>query len=305
MELKKIQIFLHIAESGSLSKSADQLYLTQPTLSRFLAKLEAEIGQPLFRRSKGTALELTEAGKVYLETAKQINQLWISMESTLEKLKDKEILRIRVGIDSDTLYSFVQKCTNSLIQQYPNVSVETRTCESPEIQARILEGKLDVGIASYAKLHPALTYEITTSNEVDLVVNKTHPLAQRSYQVPGQEDVRISVCDLNPQTPFLLIRENTVLRMEIDRYMKKMHFTPLIQNTYLLPTTIPGMMQSEEELVTLCPRNHFYSNLSYIALDPPFFFSRGICFRKEGQLHPATRRLVELLKGMPVKYHFS
>jgi len=305
MELRKIQFFLHIVESGSLSKAASRLYLTQPTLSRFLAKLEEEVGQPLFRRSRSASLELTEAGEVYLETAKQINELWTSMDSKLKALKENGVSHIRVGIDSDPLYSFLQNCANTLTQQYPNVLIETHTSDSAEIQAKIAEGKLDVGLASYTEFNPALTYVIAARNEVDLVVNKTNPLAQRSYQIAGQENARISLGELSPRTPFLMIRENTVLRKTIDLYMEKMRFTPLIRNTYLLPNAVPDMMHSGEDLVALCPRNHFYPDLAYIALDPPVFFSRGICFRKNWGQNPAESRLIELLKGMPVKYTWS
>jgi len=71
MELKKIQYFLSIVEEGSLSKAAQSLYLTQPTLSRFLARLEEEAGVQLFRRNKDSSLELTEAGEAYLNAAKK------------------------------------------------------------------------------------------------------------------------------------------------------------------------------------------------------------------------------------------
>lgn len=111
--------------------------------------------------------------------------------------------------------------------------------------------------------------------------------------------------ELSPRTPFLMIRENTVLRKTIDLYMEKMRFTPLIRNTYLLPNAVPDMMHSGEDLVALCPRNHVYPDLAYIALDPPVFFSRGICFRKDWGQNPAESRLIELLKGMPVKYTWS
>ena len=57
MALRKIRYFLSIVENGSLSKAAQDLYLTQPTLSRFLAKLEEEVGHELFLRQKDNSLK--------------------------------------------------------------------------------------------------------------------------------------------------------------------------------------------------------------------------------------------------------
>ena len=78
MELRNITYFLRIVETGSLSKAAESLYLTQPTLSRFLSKLEDELGVTLFRRSKSTALELTEAGQKIAVRARKLQEQYFS-----------------------------------------------------------------------------------------------------------------------------------------------------------------------------------------------------------------------------------
>ena len=88
MELKKVQYFLKIVEAGSLSRAAEQLYLTQPTLSRFLAKLEEEAGTKFFSRGRDNSLSLTADGLIYLEAARRIDVLWNEMQADLQQERD-------------------------------------------------------------------------------------------------------------------------------------------------------------------------------------------------------------------------
>ena len=81
------------AECGSISKAAELLYISQPSLSRYLSNLENELGMALFVRTiNGT--ELTEAGKIYVEYAKEIRRLRSTMNA---KLRGAETARRQSG----------------------------------------------------------------------------------------------------------------------------------------------------------------------------------------------------------------
>ena len=299
MALRKIRYFLSIVENGSLSKAAQDLYLTQPTLSRFLAKLEEEVGHELFLRQKDNSLKLTEAGQVYLKAAKKIEACWRAMERDMVALGRKDKSLIRLGIDGDHVHHFAQECVDAVSAEYPNVSVEIHCFTSREIQEKILNGSLDIGLASYSKPNQLLDYDICVKNEMDLVVCKDHPLAKYSYQIPGQEELRISLNDLDPNTPFLLAHEGYTQRDLANDYMNQMKFTPYVPNTFFRPGFLAEILTVKRTLVGFCPRNHYYPDLAYIALDPPFFNVRGICYPKHEHLSPPERRLAELLREAP------
>jgi len=297
MQLRKVQFFLRIARTGSLSKAAEGLYLTQPTLSRFLAKLEDEAGTKLFLRQKDNSLKLTEAGEVYLKAAQKIDAIWDSMESELNELKAKNIRRIRLGIDGDNVHPFAQACADTICEKYPNTSVEIYAFSSPDIQNKIQNGELDIGLASYSKLNEALSYRIFTKNEVDLAVCKSHPLAKYSYQIPGQEQLRISLNSLDPNTPFLLAREGFALRDLVDDYMKQINFTPYVPSTFLLPMFLADILNAKKSLVGFIPRHQIHGSLACIAIDPPLFLIRGVCYSKGRELSSAENALIALLQG--------
>ena len=74
MQLRECEYVLAIAQEGNMSKAAQRLYVSQPTLSKMLAKLEENIGMPLFER-QSTGMVPTAAGTVYIEGARRMLEL--------------------------------------------------------------------------------------------------------------------------------------------------------------------------------------------------------------------------------------
>ena len=94
---RSIDYVIAVAECKSISQAAEMLYISQPSLSRYLSNLENELGVNLFVRTlNGT--ELTAAGKIYLEYAKEIKLLKETMNSKLKELKREKKSRIRIGM---------------------------------------------------------------------------------------------------------------------------------------------------------------------------------------------------------------
>ena len=91
-----MQYIYQVYQSGSFSKAAQALYLTQPALSIAIQKVEAEIGMPLFIRDK-KPLELTDAGKVYIEKVKQIMHLESELSKELSDLSSLNIGSLVLG----------------------------------------------------------------------------------------------------------------------------------------------------------------------------------------------------------------
>ena len=297
MKLKDIEYFLRIVDEGSLSRAAESLYLTQPALSRFLARLEEGLGTRLFLRKPDSTLELTEAGKHYLQAARKIDRLWRGMEASLDEIGDAHRNRICFGFDDDAMYNRIQTAAAAIAEKFPHISLESHCLNSTEIQTAILEGRIDMGFTSFFTLNKHLTYIPLLENEIDLVVSKHHPLAQYSYQLPGQQDTRIRLDSLPADTEFLLMRKGYVLRQRVDSYMAALPWTPRVTSTYFRLDLLGNILAENQSLVGFCPRNRCFPELSYIALDPPFFHTRGICYRKGKQLTAPEKILMQMLEG--------
>lgn len=94
-DLKSFTYVLAVAECKSISKAAELLYISQPSLSRFISSLEQELGILLFER-KSNGISLTEAGEIYVEYGKEIKRLNSTMEHELKELQLSEEQEIHV-----------------------------------------------------------------------------------------------------------------------------------------------------------------------------------------------------------------
>ena len=246
MELKTIQYFLRIVDKGSLSKAAESLYLSPPTLSRYLARLEENVGARLFQRKKDSSLELTESGRIYLQAARQIDEIWNHMSMELSALEHSHAHTIRLGYDSDIMLPRIHVVTTIIAKQYPQVNLQLRQLTSEEIQEETIMGNIDIGVASFFDHNDLLVYPRILRCEIDLVVSNIHPLAKYSYHLPGQEAYRAKLSDLDPDTPFLMMRDHRVLRKRVNHYMKEHQFDPYILTTYSRQDMLPQLLQASD-----------------------------------------------------------
>lgn len=289
MELRKISYFLKIVECGSLSKAAQSLNLSQPTLSRFLDNLETDVGVKLVTRSKSSSLVLTKAGMDYLQTAKRINALWTELDARLSPIRKNEN-QIIFGIHDDYLYDFAQDCAKIVTQRFPKVSIKIYTEDSYEIQQQVLDGRIHLGLCSYTFKNEALIYTNCITTEMKLVCSKEHSLSKYNDPVELQK--------LGQNVAFGLIHSHTVLRESIDQYLHKIDFTPNIKRTYMSHTSIANVLCSSP-LLGFCPENNISDKLTYFSLNPPFYYNQAVCYPKNTELSPAEQYLITLLQNQP------
>jgi DNA-binding transcriptional LysR family regulator len=141
---RQVRYFVKIAELKSLSKAADNLDLTQSGLSRQLASLEAYLGKPLFFRT-GRGVELTDAGKLLLESAKSG---YAMVDQALETVREKEGVtqgNIRLATVHTLSYYFVADVLSTFVRGRPHVNLSLMGRSSPEVVELVESGKADIG----------------------------------------------------------------------------------------------------------------------------------------------------------------
>ena len=299
MEIKKITYFLRIVEEGSLSKAAASLYLTQPTLSRFLTNLEEELGTKLFTRERDNSLKLTAEGELYLDAARKIDTIKTQLESQLLCRNNEVNNIIRLGVDSDGILVFAKTCANLVNQKYPDARVEILRKNSNEIYRMVKDGVLTMGVSAFEEKNDCVSCIPVRNCKVDMIVGRQNPLAQRSYQLQGQETFRVDISGLDPQTPFVLLRDGTIFRSLEDKLLSQLSYTPRIACSSLRQSTINEMVAESRELVGFCPRDHFRPDLAYLALQTECFYMKGIIYRSDMKMSPVKRYLIQLLKDIP------
>ena len=293
MELKKIRYFLKIVDEGSLSAAAKSLYLTQPSLSRFLSALEEDVGVPLFYRNHHFGLELTQAGETYLKTARQIDALYTELDAELAPFR-KEKNEILFGIHGDFLLPFAATCAQQVMERWPDIRVRFRCHNSVELQQLVAEGQLHLGLCAYDREDPRLSYTLCNKAEMMLVAAKEHPLARSVSSAQ-----RLAPEHLPPNTGFAIMQGHSVLSSCAQQYLNRLPYTPDIRQTYMRHSSLAGILAADHELVGFCPANNYSEKLAYLPLDRPIYYRQGVCCPKNTSLSPVERFLLSLLKQIP------
>ena len=144
MEINQFEQFRAIAECGTMSDAAKKLYLSQPTISHNLKKLESELGCKLFTRASNR-LHLTPYGEVVLERVRAISDDYHAMLEAIEKMKRREEAMLHIGCFSPVLAMLLMPHVASGL---PESTFEVVNCPTAELVDGLDTGRFDVLIAT-------------------------------------------------------------------------------------------------------------------------------------------------------------
>lgn len=183
MEIRELRYFLAIAREQSISKAAESLYMTQPSLSRQMQNLEKELGKQLFVRGS-KKIELTEAGFLLQKRAEEMLALY---EKTQAELAAPEECagEIRIGGGESFCVSFVARLATKMQRENPRVVFHFFSGDTQDVTEKLEKGLIDFGIL----VEPAeiSRYEFLRLPQKDtwgVLMRKDSPLAQKERITP-------------------------------------------------------------------------------------------------------------------------
>lgn len=292
MELRQLKYFITIANMKSFSDAAKSLFVTQPTLSWNIQKLEEKLGHQLFFQSN-EGLKLTEAGELLYNKGKEVLDMVSEVENEIQLLGVEESKTLKVGL---TVLFAIQYMEEIVRFTSINSNVELTFVQrgSIELQRKLANKEIDIGLLSFPIYEPSISIEsLNTSNpyySASVVMPFDHPLADReSIKIPDLKGH--SVC---------LFSQNYVLGRVIRERCQDHGFQPnivfvndnwevLLQNT-LLANGITFMPHSLEQISN-------FHNLVWIPLDDKAnHFPIGIARRKGEQLSDVEMKFIDHIK---------
>jgi DNA-binding transcriptional LysR family regulator len=223
MDLYQIRYFMAIAETGGFTKAADRLFVSQPSLSAGIKKLEQELGVTLFERG-GRRAVLTTAGKFFLEKATIILQEY---EATLRKLKEfQQQPTLRIGTLRTIRIATLAELLSSFQKQHPTVLFELLDGTVSGLQEWLEVGEIDLAITVLEQEDCKTSLPLFQQRRM-LAVSTTHPFAQRGSvrlaDLQAQPFIRRSHCELYSETERLLeskaIQSPIVYRAEHEEWV--------------------------------------------------------------------------------------
>lgn len=177
MELRQLQYFITVCEELHFTKAADQLGISQPTLSQQIKVLEDELGTPLFDRI-GKKIRITEAGKLLQQYSTQMLRDLQNAKMSIAELQVNQRGTLRIAVLPSDLDYRMGSIWIAFHQLYPNVRLEI--VPTIEIHDMVIEDKVDIGIGLSSISDRRMVQIPLTTEKYSLFVPSGHILAQRA-----------------------------------------------------------------------------------------------------------------------------
>jgi DNA-binding transcriptional LysR family regulator len=182
--LHQLKVFETTARQGSFTKAAEELSITQPTVSGQIKQLTQAIGIPLFEHI-GRKLYLTEAGEELLATCQEIFERLDNFEMKLAALQGAKEGQLRLGVITTTKY-FVPRILGEFCQNYPDIDVSLQVINHQQLHDRMANNQDDLYILSSLPDDLEVHSEAFLENPLVVVARADHPFAQRR-KIPLQD----------------------------------------------------------------------------------------------------------------------
>lgn len=218
VEYKNLTYILKVYECESITKAAEQLYISQPALSNYINKVEKELGAKIFDRTT-KPISLTAAGQLYIQTAKEVMSLLSSLEDGIQKINTYQMGKISVGIPSTRGSYMLPHILPAFSEKYPGISVEVVEGNSQYLLKCLQEHLVDfiivptLGDFSQYQVYPIYTEELF------LIVSPNHQLKNIS------RDCITSFKELS-ELPFILLKKGQGIRNAVDTLFEQYQVTP-------------------------------------------------------------------------------
>jgi DNA-binding transcriptional LysR family regulator len=206
--LHQLQVFEAIAKHGSFTRAAEELFLTQPTISQQMKQLTKAVGLPLFEQI-GKRLYLTNAGKEVLEVCRDISERLSQMEMTLADLKGLKQGNLRLAVNTTAKY-FVPRLLGTFRHRYPGINISLQVTNRQQVLERLNENLDDLYVLGQPPSSIDVILRPVVENPLVAIAPHNHPLAQEK-NIPLQ---RLA------QEPFIMREPGSGTRIVVERFFR-------------------------------------------------------------------------------------
>lgn len=238
MDFRELSYVLAIAKYQNITKAADALYITQPTLTKFLQSLENQMGQKLFRKL-GHRFVPTYAGERYILKATEILNLKNELDLEMNDIIKNNSGSLKIAFPT-MRGAYMLPCTLPVFDQlYPNVQLDILEAHSGQLEGMILNGETDLAFFNLPIKSPDIDYEVIKHEELLVVMAANHPLARSGIEREGCGYPWIDLHLLKDE-PFIMQIAGQRTRDSVDQLCRELEFTPIIK---LETSNIPAAVQ--------------------------------------------------------------
>ncbi|MGO3790621.1 MAG: LysR family transcriptional regulator [Enterococcus gilvus] len=285
MDIRVLTYFMTVAREKTISKAAEVLHLSQPTLSKQLKELEEELGIQLFIRGN-REISLTEDG-IYLRNRGQ--EILSLVDTTTSNLKKNDVIggTIRIGGGETPAFRYLAKTLNELMVTYPDITVDMYSGNADDVKDKLDKGLLDFGLVIDPVEKQKYEYlALPVSDRWGVLVNDFHPLAKKE---------RVSPSDLKDHS--LLVSSQSMVNHQLSEWLGGNLSQFKIAGSYNLLYNA-SLFVKEGTTVAFCldgiiPTEN--NGLVFVPLAPELTAKISIIWKKKQVFSNAARRFLDAL----------
>ena len=285
MNIQNLSAFIHVSETGSFSKAADRLFITQPAVSKRVSALEAELDVKLFDRI-GKTVQLTEAGHALIPCCLRILAELEESRRIVNNLSGHIGGQLKIGTSHHIGLHRLPPVLSRYKQRYENVDLDIHFMDSEEACAAVLKGELEIAIATLPGKPPEkLATQIIWHDPLGIVVSAKHPLAKQK---------NVTLKNLI-QHPAILPSQSTYTRALLEKMLGiKTDKLKIAMETNYLETikTMASIGLGWSVLpLSMCDKNLVRIDIKNINMQRQL----GVAWHRERTLSNAAKRLIDVL----------
>ena len=281
MELRVLKYFLMVAREENITRAAELLHITQPTLSRQMMQLEEELGTKLFTRGKHN-IYLTEDGMLLKTRAQDIVALADRTEKEFTDRQEELSGEIVFGCGESRGVSDLVEIIASFQKKHPMVQVEMYTAIADDIKERMDRGIIDIGlliepvdISKYSFLR------LKRKEQWGVLVQSDSELAKKSAVTP-EDLVGIP----------LLMAKRPLVKSELENWFGEYYDRLQIAGTYNLLNNAATMVEHGIGAALCFQIGNYYKNLSFVPFSPVLETGSVLVWQKNRFLSKAAYRFL-------------
>ncbi|MBE2266859.1 MAG: LysR family transcriptional regulator [Anaerolinea sp.] len=177
-DLHKIQLFVTVARLGSFTRAAEQLHMTQPTVSQQIAVLEQVLGTPLIERST-RSLRLTDAGQALFDYGEKLLALADETVNAVQVAAGIAVETLKLGVGPTLATYLLPDVLARYRDRYPNNRIRLTVGNTTELLDKLTRGDVDLGLVGSPVDHPDVTIEAFMPDRLVAIVAAHDPWAER------------------------------------------------------------------------------------------------------------------------------
>jgi len=205
ISIRQLQVFEAVARLLSYTRASEELYLSQPTVSLQIKKLEADIGLPLTEQV-GKKVSLTEAGKALYQTSKEVLGALNHFEMEIDDQKGLQTGQLRISVVTTANY-FAPRLIGRFTQKYPGITVSLDVGNREHILERMSQNMDDLYLIGKPPNSSELDFQPYLANPMVVVAPADHPLA-------GREKIPLKSI---AEQPFIIREPGSGTRIAVER----------------------------------------------------------------------------------------